>query len=56
MQRAFRQRPRQGAEPGAVTREPVIGAEAGRMGAFVIPADEEIVITRDPVACREGTR
>jgi acetate kinase len=38
----------------AVGREAMIGAVGARIGAFVIPADEEIVIARDTVACLEG--
>ncbi len=38
-----------------VGREAVIGAAGARIGAFVIPADEEIVIARDTVACPEGS-
>ena len=39
----------------AVGRPAAIGAVGARIGAFVIPTDEEIVIARDTVALLEGT-
>ena len=39
----------------AVGRPAEIGAVGARIGAFVIPTDEEIVIARDTVALLEGT-